>query len=204
MFDFPLPPMRPGLYGQLGLGPEATPDEINEATQELSIRIKQQQKTLQRRLDDVFQRLPELRDTYKQFKALETADNAGGSGEYARLHAKLARLEEEAVSVCKDFREMRSQADELEKKLHEVNLMAIQRPEDRLEYDRSHPPFELLKLADCGVSPLDDRKTVLAMVRAELSEFLEQSGETVFHPSDLTRQDFRDDYTHDPNLDRKR
>jgi len=198
MFDYPIPPRRGGIYAQLGLGPEATAEEINEARQELSSHLKQQQKFVQRELDDVYRQLPELRETWTAFKAIEA-----GSDKYSELQVKLTKLEEQAVGICSNFKSLREQSEDFERQLHEANLLAIQNPDDRMEYDRSHPPFELLKLADCADDPLDDRKVMLAEIRRELSDFFEQSGEQVFHPSDLTRNDFSHDFTRDPSLDAK-
>ena len=56
MFDYPPPPLNYGLYNELGLGPEATSEEISEARQELTIRLKARQKSLQRAMESVFSR----------------------------------------------------------------------------------------------------------------------------------------------------
>lgn len=202
MFDYPFPPLRAGLYAQLGLGPEATAEEINEASQELASRLRSQQRALQRDLDQVYREVPGLRDAWTELKALEEAGQAADAEKYREVQLKLVRLEETAARVRRDFKRLRTQAQELEQQLHQVNLLKIRSPADRREYDRSNPPFELIKLADCGASPFADRKTMLAMVRRELSDFFEQAGETVFHPTDLTRCDFSHDFETDKNLDR--
>lgn len=201
MFDYPIPPLRFGLYAELGLGPEATSEEINEARQELSSQLKSRQKTIQRELDAVYQKVPGLREAWEKLKTLEEAE--GDAEEFRETQLKLAALEEKAMQVHPEFKALRDTMGETQHRIHEINSMPIQNPEDRLEYDQSHPPLELIDLADCGASLLDDPKVMLRMVRLELSEFFEQSGEAVFHPSDLTRNDFSHDFTQDRNLDRK-
>jgi len=74
--------------------------------------------------------------------------------------------------------------------------LKLQSEEERQTYDRAHPPLELLRLAD----PVKDRFAtdpvlVLPLVRRELAEFLGQQGVEVYHPTDLTREDFAADFT---------
>jgi hypothetical protein len=57
-----------------------------------------------------------------------------------------------------------------------------------------HPPLALLKLRDCSPTDPADRRATLQSIRKEVAAFLEARGEIVFHPSDLTRDDFRGDY----------
>ena len=202
MFDYPIPPLYGGLYARLGLGPESTAEEINEARQELSSRLKSQLKVVQRELDAVYRQVPGLREAWKKVEAEEAK---GADGDPARLRdAQLeqAELEESAQRIRADFRELREKAADLERQIHEASLIPIQNPGDRLAYDRSHPPFEIIKLSDGAASSLDDRRTMLAMVRRELSEFVEQYGEEVFKPSDLTRVDFLHDFTPYRSLDK--
>ena len=199
MFDYPIPPLRSGLYGELGLSPEATAEEINEARQELSSALKSQQKSVQRDLDAVYQSVAGLR------QAEDDLTKAKSESDPAKLRAaqlKLAGLEEQALRLQPQFKTLAAQAKDLDRRISETALLAIQSPEDRLKYDASHPPLELIKLADCATAPWHDRKTMLAMIRDELTDFFEQAGEAVFHPSDLTRSDFSKDFTPDPTLDR--
>jgi len=201
MFDYPIPPLQYGQYADLNLGPEATAEEINEARQELTTRLRGWQKVVQRELDAVYQQVPGLRESWEKLKSLEDADSE--ANEHCEVQLQLAALEEKAIQIEPHFEEIRNKLGELQCRIHEVNLMSIQSPEVRIEYDRDHPPLELIKLADCGASPLDDPKTMLRMLRLELCDFFEQAGETVFHPSDLTRNDFSHDFSHNRNLDGK-
>lgn len=200
MFDYPIPPLQYGQYADLDLGPEATAEEINEARQELTTSLRTRQRIVQRNLDAVYQQVPGLRQASEKLKSLEDASTE--VNEYRQVQLKLAELQEKAMQIEPRFKQIRDELDELRCRIHEVHLMPIQNPEERIEYDRNHPPLDLIKLADCGASPLEDPETMLRMLRLELSDFLEQAGEIVFHPSDLTRNDFSHDFSHNRNLDR--
>ncbi len=201
MFDYPLPPLRFGLYSKLGLGPEATAGEINEARQELTTRLKARKQAIQSEVDKLYQGVPGLREAARELKLLEEAGTAADPKRFREVQTALARLEERARAIRSDYKTLQESLVDLEQQIHEANLMAIQNPEDRKEYDHDNPPLDLIKLADCGANPLMNRKTALRMLRAELTEFFEQAGEEVFHPSDLTRANFIGDFTHDKNLD---
>ena len=73
--------------------------------------------------------------------------------------------------------------------------------EMRLAYDRAHPPLALLKLESCADPVFVDRRTRMFLLRMALSEFLIARQEQVFHPSDLTRGEFSDDFSFNPALD---
>jgi hypothetical protein len=78
----------------------------------------------------------------------------------------------------------------------------LQREATRLAYDRAHPPLALLKLEDCADPVFVDERTHLFLLRVAISAFLEARQERVFHPSDLTRREFSDDFRFNPVLDR--
>jgi predicted nucleic acid-binding Zn-ribbon protein len=200
MFDFPLPPAPFGLYEQLGLSPEATAEEINEARQELASELQSEKRQVDKQLDEVYQHVDGLREVYGKLGG-ENSENDPRA--FRAMQSQVAQLEDRACQFNSEYSLLREQAADLERRIHETNLIKLQNPQERLVYDQSHPPLELLKLADCGSGPFDDRKVVVALIRAELSEFFEQAGEAVYHPSDLTREDFTDDFTHDPLLDRQ-
>jgi hypothetical protein len=72
----------------------------------------------------------------------------------------------------------------------------------------AHPPCDLLKLERDASNPfaaaedLDlDRRLTLVLLRRELAKFLSGKGEDVYHPSDLTREDFSGDYDFHDLLD---
>lgn len=202
MFDYPLPPLHGGLYAQLQVSPEATAEEINGARQGYISQLKFDQKKVRQQLEFIYANVPGLKDVLEQVEALLQSGESGDPIVLRAAQARAAVHEEEADSAHPEFRDLREKLNRLELDIHEANVIAIQKPEDRREYDQSHPPFEILKLEDCFSSPLDDRRTMLAAVRSELSDFLEQAGESVFHPSDLSRGDFSGDFIFDPSLDR--
>jgi hypothetical protein len=201
MFDYPLPLRRGGLYEQLNLGPEATAEEISESRQEVASQLQTQQTSLRRRLERVYQQVEGLQQAVQRLQELEAQGADADPEDYRQTQQRLSRLELQASLVDPEFHALREQALQVERRIHEVNLMPLQNPEERLEYDRANPPFELLKLADCTDSPFDDARVVLAVIRQEVSDFLVQAGECVYHPSDLTQEDFTHDFAHDPTLD---
>jgi hypothetical protein len=56
-------------------------------------------------------------------------------------------------------------------------------------------------LAESPDDAFADNKTALFMLRRELAEFLSETGEEVFHPSDFSRTDFSGDFSHNLQLD---
>ena len=76
----------------------------------------------------------------------------------------------------------------------EINALPLHSAEGRGKYDRENPPFEILRI-DASVQelPWGDPAELLAKVRGDVSQFLMEHGEAVFHPSDLTRSDFTAD-----------
>ncbi|WUH98420.1 hypothetical protein OHR68_33720 [Spirillospora sp. NBC_00431] len=132
---FPVALAPPGTtdYTRLGLGPEATADEIRAASSRLARRLRRR---------------------------------GAAEAELAAAHA--IRLE----SVT-----------------------------DRAVYDAAHPPLELLKLRPTWHPVLDGAAVRSYVLRRELEAFLEERGEPVYRPSDLTRTDFTADHTPDPLLD---
>jgi hypothetical protein len=83
---------------------------------------------------------------------------------------------------------------ERRQKAEDINQWNLDKPDARLAYDCAHPPLALLKLAPSADAALTDPRTCLFLLRSAISEFLEARGEEVFHPSDLTRRDFTDEF----------
>jgi hypothetical protein len=203
MIDYPLPPLRGGLYAQLGLSPEATAEEINEARQGYVFRLRTEQRAVQRELDAIYKAVPGLKEAIEELEAL-LGSHSDNAKDLRRAQSQVASLEKKAREIRGDIRSLRERAARLEKDIHEANVLAIQSQKDRLEYDQTHPPFEILKLEDCASSPLDDRTTLLWIIRTELTAFLEQAGESIAHPSDLSRHDFSHDFSFDSTLDQQK
>jgi hypothetical protein len=132
---FPAPFVPPGTtdYARLGLGPEATADEIRAASSRLDQRLRRR---------------------------------GASEAELAVAHA-----------------------------------IRLESADDRAAHDVAHPPLALLKLRPTGHPVLDRASVQFYVLRRELETFLQERGEPVYWPSDLTRTDFTADHTPDPLLD---
>lgn len=127
--------------------------------------------------------------------------------ELREVRQRLAKAQEEAPATGKAHEEaklLKQRAEELENKKLALNSLPLQNTEQREAYDLANPPLDLLRLVDCTVglfpgAPAPRRQ--LAALRRELAAHFEALGEEAFHPSDLTRDDFSDDFTPNPVLD---
>jgi hypothetical protein len=201
MFDYPLPIPLSTHYTALGLSPESTVEEIREAMEERVIALKRRKEAVDRRMEKVYQAVPELRSAYDKIQILQTGSQESGSTEFLHELRRLGELEQKAERIDPEFKQLRERAAELEGKIHELNRMPLQNPEARTLYDMAHPPLALLKLAACARDEFADTKLTLVLVRRELTCFFVAQGEGVFHPSDLTRDDFLADFSFNPLLD---
>jgi hypothetical protein len=104
-----------------------------------------------------------------------------------------------AASSRLDQRLRRRGASEAE--LADAHAIRLESTEDRMAHDVAHPPLVLLKLRPTWHPVLDDATIQLYVLRRELEAFLQERGEPVYRPSDLTRTDFTADHTPDPLLD---
>jgi hypothetical protein len=100
--------------------------------------------------------------------------------------------------------ELRGQIAERRQQAEEINGWNLDMPDARLAYDCDHPPLALLKLAPSADAALTEPRTCLFLLRSAIAEFLDAKGEAVFHPSDLTRRDFTDDFSFHELLDADR
>jgi hypothetical protein len=153
-------------YDRLGVGPDASNDDLRWAKLEAVSRLNQERLALQERLD----RLTTGRET----------DPDGDDPEVV---------------------ELRRQISERKQGADEINGWNLDKPEARLAYDCDHPPLALLKLDPSADAALTEPRTCLFLLRSAIAEFLEARGEAVFHPSDLTRPDFTDDFSFHELLD---
>ena len=172
LFDYPLPIPRHTLYEELGLGPEATPEEIREAKAEAVRKLRARRAAIQTRM----------------------ASLTAGSHPARRQHAEQEPLERE-------LRQLRAEHKKLEEREVQINTIGLESTEKRRQYDAEHPPLALLKLAPPAGDVFKDNRLVIVLLRRELSAFLQQRGMDVFHPSDLTRIDFTSDFTYFEILD---
>jgi hypothetical protein len=204
VFDYPLPiPRRNTHYEVLDVGPEATAHEIGQAGQVLKRSFKQQGTAAQRRLEAVYAEVSGLREAHDTVaRLIAEGDRADHRDESRAATRELARLEKRALAIEPEYRALRERVTEMNRRIEEINAMKLQDPKVRRDYDRDHAPLELLKLADPARRDFAaDARTTMLLLRRELSRFLEEGGHEVYHPSDLTRDNFERDFIPTPLLD---
>lgn len=201
MFDYPLPLPAMDAYRKLGLGPEATETEISEAKLELSNSLRSRKAEIDKKLDAVYRSVSGLRDAMAAVAQLKQQGADASLDDLRSAEVRLSRLEEEACRNEPRFAGLRDESAELEREIHAANLLPIANNKDRQEYDRGNPPLELLKLADCRTDQFSDNLVALRLVRRSLEQFFEGRGEPISYATDLTREDFSNDFTFNRNLD---
>jgi hypothetical protein len=201
MFDYPLPIPRNTSYQLLDVDPEATAEEISAAQTSIVGALKKEQDAVNRNLKAVYESVPGLEKAYKAVEGLLAKGKQADPAELRRAQVNLAKLEQKAKKIAPGFQELRERFQELGEKIHNINNLGLHDPSIRLAYDMRTPPLSLFKLADCGQAWFKDNTNILYLLRRELSEFITAKGEVVFHPSDLTRQDFSGDFSFNPILD---
>ena len=193
LFDIPLVLPTHTVYRDLEIEPDSSDQEVKWAAGLRLDRLGEEKKELEKKLEAVYAEVDGLRDAER---AADEDDDP-----VAAL-ARLAELEREAEHLDAEFRRHRRRVTEIEGEIHRLHALALDNPDKRREYDRQHPPLALLGLADATVLDfLDDVKTMLFLLRRELAGFLAERGSEVFHPSDLTREDFSYEFTHSELLD---
>lgn len=200
MFDCPIPLPTSTHYDTLGVRPEATAEELRDAMTELSASLRALQKAVVDELEEVRAKVPGLREAAAEVQKIQ-GEGENDPKRLAEAGRNLSRLELQAVAINPRYRDLCNRERELGEQMLRVNEMGLQNPSARQTYDKSNPPFELLKLADCARDELADPRLAAARIRDELAAFLAARGEPVFHPSDLTRSDFSGDFTHNQTLD---
>jgi hypothetical protein len=121
--------------------------------------------------------------------------------DYARLGLSPEATPEEirAASSRLDQRLRRRGASEAE--LAAAHAIRLESAADRAAHDAAHPPLALLKLHPTWHPVLNSAAVRFHVLRRELEAFLQEQGELVYRPSELTRTDFTADHTPDPLLD---
>jgi hypothetical protein len=208
VFDYPLFVPNFTLYEDLGIEPEATMQQIQDAINERKQEYQTQAGEISKKLYKVYQKVQGLQETEDQALTLkhENPDfRASNQGKKSlEVHERLDNLRKQAVAENSEYMQLRDQLRDLTAKEENLNNLPLSNPTNRLDYDRANPPLELLKLAECTRNDLFDRghgSIALTVLRDELSQFLAEQGEVVFHPSDLTRADFSSDFSYVPLLD---
>jgi hypothetical protein len=201
MFDYPLPIPRHTHYEELGIAPEATPDEIREAKESSINRLVEQRNSVLKALKEVYRHVPALEGAYRDVEKPRNNPDSTEAEELRQSRKKLTALEQKALKIRPDYRELRGRLEKLDSAERRINIKAFDNPEARTADDEDNPPLTLLKLADCAEDKFYDNRVAMDLIRRELTDFLEMQGETVYHPSDLTRRDFTTDFTPNELLD---
>lgn len=185
MFDYPLPRVGHTIYAEMGIGPEATAEEVRSAKQRLTSTLTARKRNLDKQIKAI------LNDV--KARGPETAADDEASG--------IEALHSQAASRHPEFRSLFEQSEQLDEQIRELNSLLIEDPKWRAVYDADHPPCALLKLEDGSTSIFDDRQAYLQLVRRSIFAFLKEKGLECYHPSDLTREDFSYDFVYNPLLD---
>lgn len=195
MFDYPLLLPSDTEYDKLKIEPTATREEIQDALAQYRRSIERQQREFADRITSVLQLVPGLGE------ALHRRDHSDDQTACTCASAQITELEQQALAYEPEYYWLRQRIQELQIQIEKANLSPLRNPESQLDYDRSVAPLALLKIDDCLHAGLSDNRTVLIMLRRELSSFLAMQGEQVFHPSDITRTDFSLDFEYLEALD---
>ncbi|HEY6138664.1 MAG TPA: hypothetical protein VI670_12970 [Thermoanaerobaculia bacterium] len=201
LFDFPLPIPTNTVYESLGIGPESSQDDVAWAIKETSDRLKSEELQLKAQLKPAFAKVPDLEPAYDELTRLSADPQASADG-LSRLQATISKLEKLVLAAEPRFYELRRKSEDARRKLDELNALKLDQPVHRKTYDEDHPPIALLKVSAAERDAfMDEPRVLLALLRRDMTAFLQQRGEAVVHASDLDRDDFTADFTHTPLLD---
>lgn len=201
MFHYPLPLPRKTTYELLAIGPEATTEEIREAITDLKVALTAEKKVVDQEIAEIHTKLPAIPQLEAQLEAAQKDADTANPEELQRMQRQLRELEKRAAQLHPQYPELCTRREQLGNDILKTSQISLENPTERLNYDRSSPPLELLKLAECRYDTFTDTRLALILLRRELSAFFSSEGERVFHPSDLTREDFRGDFQHHPLID---
>lgn len=202
LFSLPLPVPTNTEYAEIEIEPEASEGDIRWAIQEAERRLNLERKAVSEQLKAVYSRVPGLSEAYDRLESLRSQGDKADASDLKRARTELATMETKAQIIDARFQEKRHREQEIKNQTERLHRLALDKPEDRHAYDQQHPPLALFRLEDCTRdSFLSDPRTMMFLLRAEIAHFLEMRGETVFHPSDLTRDDFLSDFTYCELLD---
>lgn len=203
LFSYPLPEPENTDYHKLGITPEATPDEIREAKSRIIERLNRQKKEVDKKLNYVYQKIDGLQQVYKDIEMLRGQGEDKNTENLIHKEELLQKLEEDAIMSEPEYKNLRERSQEIERKINEINLMILEKPEERIKYDQKHPPYALLKLESCDqeIFTKGGKSLALFLLRCEVADFLAEHGVECYHPSDLTRKDFLSDFSYNPILD---
>jgi hypothetical protein len=196
----PLPVPIPRLYRELHVQPDASSDEVAWARVAASTRLHREQAELEQALTHLAAKVPELQPAAERLQRLRDTEQADAR-ELREAEEALVQLEIRAFRVDPGFRKKRWRIAEVKQAILDLAGASLDEPDKRRAYDRAHPPLALLKLEECAEAGWEDPRTCLSLLRTALTSFLTAQGEPVYHPSDLTCDDFSGDFDHNELLD---
>jgi len=201
-FAYPIPiPVR-SAYVELAVDPAATESEVRWALSEKRRQLGLEKAKHQMLLNETLDKVPGLRQAEQRVSERRQQESSPAAAALlAEAERDLAHLERKALQENAKFLDSRTECERLDKELHGWNKLSLDRPDERLKYDQRTPPLSLLKLRDCGRAAFTERRAGLSLIRRDVATFLEARGEVVFHPTDVTRNDFRGDFHWNELLD---
>ena len=200
MFDTPLPLPHSSEYARLGVTPDATQEEIRGAVNDAERRLAREKRSAQQELEAVYGQVEGLREAYRERDELLGAEVDADRARQVR--ERLSALEAKAMGVSPRFRTLRERLERIEDQLKQLSTTPLNRADSRATHDRDHPPLSLVKVEDGARDAFTtEPRVALTLLRREASAFLSRQGETVFHPTDVTRRDFSSDFTYAQLLD---
>jgi hypothetical protein len=203
LFSYPFIQCRKTFYQELGITPGASPAEIRKAKNNLKAKLNKQKKEKENLLQGVYDKVNGLPDLYTEIESIRHQGKDGDAEILRKNEKTLIALEQKACSINPDYKILREQCRELQEKINEINKLKLENEEERYAYDKEHPPCALLKLEkdEHSIFTPGGRRLALFLLRLELSGFIEENGEACFHPSDLTRKEYINDFTYNKLLD---
>lgn len=177
-------------YGAVMLTPAASGNDIALAADYKKKTTRAALASLQAELEGLFAPFPGL------FKLQETVDK---HREYDEKQYTI--LLEKAKKQSPQLAELLQKKRQLEKELETSGETVFARYDERVAYDENNAPFAILKFEEKAACVPADGIETLMLVRKDILSAMEKSAGSVYHPSDLTRTDFTEEYTHHPLLD---
>ncbi|MBN2202418.1 hypothetical protein JW777_10720 [bacterium] len=202
MFHFPLILSRDTSYAKLGLKPDATANDIQDAKGEILQSLGARKQMLEKRRAGIYEAVPGLETARSRLETMNKSAEKTDPSALKKLHSEIAALEKEAVRIDPDFRKIESDLGRIDREVNDINLIELEKREERQKYDLSTPPCILLRFEEFRADVLTDFRTLLFYARKEFSRFLEEEKNIhCFHPSDLTRRIFTSDYEYNQRID---
>lgn len=201
MFDYPIPVPKYTLYHELGIGPEASVEEVAQAQRAVLRLLTEEKKTIDHKLRAIYVDHPGLQQKYQERERLLKDESSTAEESLNQIEKEIFKIERKIEKVYPKFKGLREQSDFVEKKIIKFNNLPLTNPDEREQYDQENPPFAILKLEDNTKDAFTNNKSAIALIRKELTEFFIKQGEPVAHPSDLNRKNFIADFNTSALLD---